>query len=103
MAMGVEPRVATFFVRCPDPLGFPEKSAQYLEGQYRLSGFANVALHIDEDGTPIAPLVDPEKLFVSARFHVGRRPRSVIRSSLDELGSVLSKVLPDGVRLPPIK
>jgi hypothetical protein len=97
--MSIEPRVVTFFVRCPDPLGLPEKAAQYIEGQQLLSGFANVALHIDTDGTPVFLHSAPDKMFVSARFHFGRRSKSLIYASLDEMNSVLSKVLPADVGL----
>ena len=97
--MSVEPRVVTFFVRCPDPLGLPEESVQYIGAQQPLSGFANVASHIDTDGTPVFLHTAPDKMFVSARFHFGRRSKSLIYSNLDEMNSVLSKVLPADVGL----
>ena len=97
--MSVEPRVATFFVRCPDPLGFPERSSQLVVLPFSLSGFPSVALHIDRDGTPFIHPATPENLFVSARFHVGKRSRSIIYEGLHEMNSVLSVALPEDVTL----
>lgn len=96
-----EPRLAVFFVRCPDPLGFPGAASLCIQLSGNLDGYGDVALHLDLDGS--APVVrpSPSNMFVSVRFHTGRRVASLFDSSLREGRSVVSSVVPAAVlRLP---
>jgi hypothetical protein len=93
-----EPRLAVFFVRCPEPLGFSDGMPQFVPLGVRLEGYGEVSLHLNADGSSIGTLPAPTGLFVGLRFHTGKRVNSLFDSYMREGRSVVDSVIPESAR-----
>jgi hypothetical protein len=99
-------RVATIFVRCPDPVAFrPDQVHVVSFPGAEISGFEGTALHIySGNGVALrlASQID-DRLFGSVRFHRGVSPGSRIKKDVDEVRDLITTVLPDAVLGPPVR
>src|SRR5712691_10766366 len=88
------PRAATFFALYPDPLGL-------MDGAYFCAGMASpvrgfptrIALHLKDGDHTI--WLDPqisELLFVSIRFHRGKRQQDYIVEHIAQLNEIVDRI-----------
>jgi hypothetical protein len=98
--MNAVPRVATFFALYADPIGLVDGSYYALVLGQSTRGFpSEIALHL-KDGEP-AIYLDPrmhDYLFVSIRFHRGRRRQDLIAEHTSELLRVVERVGDESLR-----
>lgn len=93
--MVIEPHVITFFIRCPEVVAVPNGASQLIQLEPPLTGFENTVLHLAPDKTPFYSTEVAPTMFVSVRFHQGKREKSLFEISTGEMVSVLAPLMPD--------